>query len=392
MASRVLASIISVDGFKSGRTFSISNDGDVLVVGKLSNVPKEQSPNVFPPEIISSLKSIRAIDCGLYHTTCLDFSGTVYTFGNNNLGQLGVGIESSVLDYSHIPQIVRLPPIQHVTCGTNFTVCLSDEGELYSFGYNINGQLGIGTYTNSISPQKIDFIGDISIVQSSGNCTFCITYNNDVYVWGVNNCGQLGMRNTTNYNVPTKAIDWPEEEIIDIKCGSDHMLLLTANQEVYSCGANDCGQLGRITENSFSSSLQKIENLSCEIIRIECGYFHSMCFDIHGNLYVFGYNSSGQLGLGDTNSRNVPVKHPSLSNIIDISSKGIHSYVKTSNNEIYAFGNNKYSQLGIETELEKQLLPIRVFQDNEDIWRSNFKSMAKSARFTSNIRPVAKVY
>ena len=98
-------------------------------------------------------------------------------------------------------------------------------------------------------------------------------------------------------------------------------------------------------------------------------------------MYVFGNNEFGQLGLGDTDNRNKPIKHPSLSNIIDIS-KGNHSFVKTSNNEIYAFGYNRCSQLGIKTEDNKQITPIRVFEENEDIWFSNInKSKAKSARF-----------
>ena len=118
-----------------------------------------------------------------------------------------------------------------------------------------------------------------------------------------------------------------------------------------------------------------------EITRIECGYNHSICIDINNDLYVFGSNSSRQLGLGDDDNRNKPTKHPSLLNIIDISSRGYHTFVKTTNNEIYAFGNNKYSQLGIKTEDENQFTPIRVFEDNEDIWCSNIgKPKAKSAR------------
>ena len=60
----------------------------------------------------------------------------------------------------------------------------------------------------------------------------------------------------------------------------------------------------------------------------------------------------------------------------------IRVFVKTSNNEIYAFGNNDDFQLGIQTEDNEQITPIRVFEDNEDIWFSNInKSKAKSARF-----------
>ena len=114
-------------------------------------------------------------------------------------------------------------------------------------------------------------------------------------------------------------------------------------------------------------------------------HYHSMCVDINNDLFVFGYNRCGQLGLGDTNDRNKPIKHPSLSNIIDISKGGSHSFVKTSNNEIYAFGKNYYSQLGIKTEDNKQLSPIRVFEDNEDIWCSiNKPAKAKSARSIKN--------
>ena len=106
-----------------------------------------------------------------------------------------------------------------------------------------------------------------------------------------------------------------------------------------------------------------------------------MCIDINGNLLFFGGNSCGQFGLGDTDKRDILVQHPSLSNIIDISSKGEHVFVKTSNNEIYAFGSNDNSQLGIKTEDINQITPIRVFEDIEDIWCSTIgESKAKSAR------------
>ena len=108
---------------------------------------------------------------------------------------------------------------------------------------------------------------------------------------------------------------------------------------------------------------------------IACSDNHSVCLDYEGIEY-------GQLGLGDTNDRYKPIKHPSLSNIIDISNGGYHSIVKTSNNEIYAFGYNEYSQLGIKTKDKNQTTPVQVFQGNEDIWSSNINctSRIKSAR------------
>jgi len=145
--------------------------------------------------------------------------------------------------------------------------------------------------------------------------------------------------------------------------------------------------IGELRDNErFSSSLQKIESL-VEIIRIECGDTHSMCIDASGNLWTFGDNNSGQLGLGEeVDTESTPTIVPMLSNIIDISSKGVHVFVKTSNNEIFTFGHNYSLELGIETKEDCQLTPIQVFKGREDIWWSNInrKSKAKSARFISD--------
>ena len=88
---------------------------------------------------------------------------------------------------------------------------------------------------------------------------------------------------------------------------------------------------------------------------------HIRCIDVNNDLYVFGNNGNRQLGFGDMNRKqSAIIKHPSLSNIIDISLGRYHTFVKTSNNEIYAFGRNRCLQLGIKTEHDIQGTPIRV--------------------------------
>ena len=89
-------------------------------------------------------------------------------------------------------------------------------------------------------------------------------------------------------------MDLSNENVIDIKCGDNYTLILTSNQEVLSCGGNEFGQLGReVTPNAnYSTSFQKIENLS-EIIRIECGFYHTISIDTNNTLFVFGENKCG---------------------------------------------------------------------------------------------------
>ena len=370
-------------------TVCISSSGDIYSFGthsKTGHGHKEEI--VSKPTVISFLQSIsiKSISCTDGNTVCVDENGSVLVFGSNSYGSLGIGLDPESFSFASTPQTIsNLPPIKSVCCGYFFTIFLSENGCLYSVGDNYYGQLGIGNNEYCNSPQKIDTLNNVTLVSCGSKHVVCMTSNDDIYTWGDNQYGQLEIDDTDDYKpIPTKRTSWPKN-IIDIKCSFNHTLVLTSNQEVFSCGCNYKGQLGRYDstiKSSCSSSLVKIPSLS-QIIKIECGHVHSMCIDINNDLYVFGDNRYGQLGLGDTDDRDKPMKHPSLSNIIDISSKGrYHTFVKTSNNEIYAFGNNEDSQLGIKTKDENQLTPIRVFEKNEDIWFSNInKSKAKSARF-----------
>ena len=386
-------------------TLCITNDDKVFSFG-FSNyytargAHGHNEEDVFPPKMIPTLQNIRSVACGEGHSACLSYDGNVFTFGSNEYGQLGTRIEGPTYNpfrfhgseqlgngdgdtpkFTHIPQKVNLPPCAQISCGENFTMCLLDNGDLYSFGFNDHGELGLGNEEETYNtPQKITTLTDVEFFDCGANHTICKTLQNEVYSWGNNYYGQLGLGNNDNQNIPILCSSLSNEDIVDIKCGSFHVLVLTANQEVFSCGSNGEGEIGR-DRNDDNSTFQKIQELS-EITRIECGFFFSLCIDIHNDFYVFGFNSNGQLGLGDYKKRRKPTKHVSLSNIIDMSHGGYHTFVKTSNNEIYAFGKNKYSQLGIITEKENQITPIRVFEDNDDMWHSHFNSKAKSARFT----------
>ena len=389
MATRVLSTIVCSNFWPHGYTLCISGDGNVYSIGKHSKGGLGfQEELIFPPKVIPSLQSIVSINCGNDHTVCLDMEGCVFTLGSNEHGQLGVGQTSQTLEFTHIPQKLQLPRIQQISSGYGFTICLSNDGELYSFGQNIYGQLGLGDNEESNSPKKIESLKNVEFVECGGYYIICKTIDNNIYGWGFNLNGQLGIRNYKNQTLPVKCEHWPLDLIIDIKCGKFHTLVLTSKQEVYSFGDNEFSQLGRDSKpTTYTNEVVKISSLS-NIVRIECGTYHSVCINNTGDLYVFGRNKQGQLGLGNTNGRSTPVKHPSISNIIDVSSKGNQTFVKTISKEICAFGNNEYSQLGIETKNNShQITPIRVFEDNEDIWCSNiFKSKAKSARSSSKTK------
>ena len=384
-ASRVLSTIVCSDflGFVTmyGCTMCISTEGNVHSFGKFvfggHGFKDEQ---VFPPKAIPALKNIKSICCGNEHSICLDLNGNVFTFGSNEHGELGIKKDNKTLFFTWEPQKIDINDVREISCGSHFNMCLLENGDLYSFGINTSGQLGHGTNLNIAYPKKIESLKDIDLIACGENYTICKNQNNEVYTWGDNDNGQLGVSKEKKIiKTPLICKNCPDN-IIDIKCGSCHTLLLTSCKSVYSCGGNEYGQLGRKT-NGNCDSFKKIDELS-EIIRIECGRDHSMYIDINDTLFLCGNNFYGQLGLGDCDNRETPVQYLSQSNIIDISTGGYHTFIKTSLNEIFTFGKNNFSQLGIKTMERNIMTPVQVFKGNEDIWCSNVSkfSRMKSAR------------
>ena len=379
------SSIISVNSITEGFTLCISNDEDVYSFGRSYDGSHGHSEEyIRVPKKINHLKNIKMISSNISCSIYLDYNGNVFTFGSNRYGQLGINKRFEELERAYIPQKVILPPCKQVCRSSGLSFCLTEEGTLYFFGCNINSQFGLG-YTKFTyeSPKFIRDMNNIDYIACGDYHVICKTYNNEYYSCGSNVYGQLGISKSkygesiSNF---TQCLNWPDD-IISIKCGFYYSLLLTSKGYVYSFGDNVHGQLGLNDKNIDSTDIPTLIPDIPEIQRIECGDFHSMCIDVNDNLWIFGHNDYGQLGLGDRKNRFKPILHPTLSNIIDISSGGEQAFVKTQDNKIYAFGNNEYSQLGIKTSEDYQLTPIQTFIGKEDIWRSSIcKNKQKSAR------------
>ena len=198
MASRSVSSIVCSTSF----TVSINYDQNAVSFGKsyFSSNGNDGDKELFP-KIIPSVKHIISISTSENHYACLDNDGNVFTFGLNGDGKLGIG-DTGLLE-TCIPQKVNLPPCTQTSCGYYFTMCLSENGEVYSFGYNEDGQLGLGNNEERYySPQLISSLKDVEFIECGENYTFCKTLNNEIFCWGCNYHGQLGLENTDNQNTP----------------------------------------------------------------------------------------------------------------------------------------------------------------------------------------------
>lgn len=306
---------------------------------------------------------IDSISFGDLHTVIKTNDG-VYTFGDNRLGQTGFICASSI----NLPRklhFFKKFEILTVSCGSLYTIINTVDG-LYGFGDNSYGQLGL-SHTKSLTiPTKLDFFvnNNIEIISISCGKYHTITITNDgLYVFGSNEFGQLGLGDTdSKVPIPTKLdffrtssiqpnLNIQFFEILSVTCGDNHTLIHTTNG-LYCLGSNHYGQLG-LGDTNFvcvPTKLDFIETNSLEIFDVSCGSRHTI-LNTTDNLYVFGDNSRGQLGLGHTNS---PINTPTKLDFFEINAFEInfifcrlfHAIIST-NNGMYGFGFNDRGQLGL---------------------------------------------
>ena len=156
MRCRTISTIVC----NNNSTLCINNDGIAISFGFREE--EGQEVTFFPPKMIISVQNIQSVALGAHHSVYLDFEGNVFTFGRNTHGQLGIRNDS--LQYTCTPQKVNLPLCKEIFCGSGFTLCLTKDGLVYSFGNNFFGQLGLGTNEKQCCiPQIIELLQDVEI-------------------------------------------------------------------------------------------------------------------------------------------------------------------------------------------------------------------------------------
>ena len=247
----------------------------------------------------------------------VDNDGKVYTWGENYDGELGNGKTDSTIVPICISDIegneLKGKNIVDIVKSGFFKVALDDNGKVYTWGSNVGGQLGNGTENDSSVPICISDTENsvlkgknIKNISLSGNTVCALDDNGKVYTWGENNYGQLGNGTTTNSSMPI--------------CISD-------------------------TENSVLKG-KNIKNISAN------GY--TVCaIDDNGKVYTWGKNNYGQLGNGTTTNSSMPicisdVQNNALNNatITKIITRSVDIYAIDDNGKLYAWGGNNYGQLG----------------------------------------------
>lgn len=289
-----------------------------------------------------SLKA-KAISCGQLHTMIIDLKNNLWAFGENDHGQLGLSDENIRYIPTQIPGI----KVKTVSCGYGHTIIIDLNDNVWGFGHNKYGQLGLGDEKDRNIPTRIIFPEKAKAISCGEFHTIIIDLDNNIWSFGRNISGQLGLSDTVNRNIPILI----PIKVKSVSSGAYHSIIVDMNDNIWSFGNNTHGQLG-LGDKVDRHSPTLITGIKVKAVSL--GGFHSIIIDLDYNVFGFGQNEYGQLGLGDDLDRHTPivVSDVSIPKLIGIKAKIIYSgYLHTMiidlDDNVYGFGNNIYNQLGL---------------------------------------------
>jgi alpha-tubulin suppressor-like RCC1 family protein len=252
-----------------------------------------------------------------------------------------------------------------VSIGGAHSVALdtTNGGNIWAWGYNINGQLGNGTINTSLTPIQITGITGVTAIAAGGNHTLALKADRSVWAWGSNSQGQLGDGTNTKRLTPVQVmyVSQPLSGVVAIAAGGQFSLALKDDGTVLAWGVNFSGELGNnTTENSNvpvkvqtkvmddQTKQEKQVDLS-GIVAIAAGGSHALALAQDGTLWSWGYNYFGQLGDNTTLPRMTAVKvalPAGVAGKVTAISAGLDHSAAVADGSVYAWGYNYYGQVG----------------------------------------------
>jgi hypothetical protein len=353
----------------------------------------EQNSSTTPVEWVS-------VAAGSGHTIALKSDGTLWAWGQNDYGQLGIG---NTIDQSEPVQVgttsdwisisagysrtvgiksdgtlwewgktfaglndnggvPQSSPIQvgsdagwiSTAVGGTHIMALKSDGTLWGWGFGVYGQLGFYSIGAVTSPGRVGTDTKWISVAAGAYYTLGLKSDGTLWGWGLNSFGELGIDNTDSQRSPVQVGN--DNKWISITSGSNHSLGIKSDGTLWAWGRNYYGELGLGNTNQQTNPVQVGDDT--DWIKITAGTYHTLGLKRDGTLWAWGFNLYGVLGLGVVSKRISPTAVSTSSTIVDLfrGSSANHSIViGIGRQNLCATGNNLYGQLGISSGNSTQL-------------------------------------
>ena len=192
-------------------------------------------------------------------------------------------------------------------------------------------------------------IPNVISVACGGYHIIILTADGEIYVDGNNKYGQLGL-DRKNSLFKLRKVDIGLKSIGSISCGAYHTIFVTGSNEVYSCGLNKGGQLGL---SDYADRWCPTKISLEKVISTSCGEYHTIALTISGDIYVWGSNYHGQLGLNELGSHKCCPTKINLRDIISVKCGGFFTMIVTKFSDVYAWGSNHHGELNLGDHIDR---------------------------------------
>ncbi|RCX13292.1 alpha-tubulin suppressor-like RCC1 family protein [Fontibacillus phaseoli] len=367
---------------------------------------------------VSSLKPV-FLASGTDHMLVLLSDGTVRAWGVNYTGQLGIGSTQSFNFAMPVYQQVGgktslLSDVTALAAGAQFSVALKKDGTVWTWGADLNEELGRDTdgYWSTYA-EKVEGLPEIAQISSGDAHSLALAKDGTVWAWGFNFNGMVGDGTSGNMNyakLPVQVKTAANTYLTDIKkvqAGQFHSLALTKTGRVMAWGANQNRQLGDGTGTSRSYPVDVTVNDGSpldHVTQLAAAGYHSLAVKDDGTLWSWGYNSTGELGLGHYNmqSRAQPVLDENGGPFGDVTAIGaglLHSAALRGDGCLWTWGGNtdiygdlKY-QLGRDQNASNSPVPKPVLETEDGVSRvEGFVQVVAGSMHTSVLKTDGSIW
>jgi alpha-tubulin suppressor-like RCC1 family protein len=248
----------------------------------------------------------KSISCATAYAVALKTDGTLWTWGYTSFGQLGINSAGNLSKSTPVTTLLGGTNWKSIACVGYHVVATKTDGTLWAWGDNRNGQLGVNDTTTRSTPVTTLLGGNNwKSIACGFSHTIALKTDGTLWSWGRNANGELGDNNTTTRSTPVTTLlggtNWKS-----IVCGSYHTVALKTDGTLWNWGYNVYGVLG-VNDNTRRSIPVTTILGGTNWKSIASNGYHTIAIKTDGSLWTWGSNLYGQLGVNNTTFRNTPV-------------------------------------------------------------------------------------